>query len=197
MFQINFNHQVNPTAVEGNENQEVVSETRLYDEMVSCLVGLKQLIDKGITITSLREKNNRNEFAGNRRFPNQSIISKCIEAVGNDIYTTSPEENALYDELDKIVDKYKLHDMNELINKFNELIVKDECLKTITNNVNAIAPNTISDTATLITYISELVKSFASFKQNSNSAFINVSALMNENAMLKAQLQNLQQQINK
>lgn len=184
-------------AVEGNENQKVITESNYYDEMVSCLVGLKQLIDKGITITSLEEKNSRNEFSGNRRFPNQSIISDCIKVVRNNICITSPEEDILYDALDKIVEKYSLHDMNELVNKFNELIVKDDCLKTITNNVNAIAPNTISDTATLITYISELVKSFASFKQNSNSAFINVSALMNENAMLKAQIQSLQQQINK
>ena len=171
----------------------------VYSKAVSAIYCLFEAIeDYGITIAKIKEINERDNFhsfSNFASFPNKENLRKYINTVVNDAKAIDGaiiDDTKNFDALEKIAKKYNLSNPDDFINKFNELIVKDECLKSIANSVNNIAPNTISDTASLITYVNELVKDFANFKQNSNTAFVNVSELMNENAMLKAQLAQLQ-----
>lgn len=174
-------------------------EGERYARIASHLLCLKQFIEKGFTISKLKEMNDTNAFRNFKNyteFPDSDIIDKCIKTVSSDIsVATSVEDKLLYDAISAIIQKYNLADMNQLIAKLKEFEMNSDAMYTLTNSINSIIPNQITDTQSLITYISELIKNTASIQNNANNLFVNLNAALNENAILKAQIQNYKQQL--
>lgn len=174
-------------------------EEERYSKMVSLLVCLRELIESGITIAKLKEMNDTNvirNFKNRSEFPDSKTITNCIETVGSDAsIVTSTEDKLLYDAMTAIIQKYNLADMNQLIAKLKEFEMNSDAMYTIANSINNVTPNQITDTQSLITYVTELVKNTTSVQNNANNLFLNLNAALNENATLKAQIQSYKQQL--
>ena len=171
-----------------------------YSDMVSLLICIRKLIEEdGISISKLKEMNNSNvirNFSNSSRFPDSRTIDRCIEVIGSDIGTaTSTEDKLLYDAMTAIIQKYNLADMNQLIAKLKEFEMNSDAMYTLANSINNVIPNQITDTQSLVTYVTELVKNTASVQNNANNLFLNLNAALNENATLKAQIQSYKQQL--
>lgn len=182
-----------------NSNQVASSDEERYARMVSYLVCLRELIEKGITISKLKEMNDAKAFRNFKNyaeFPDSDIIDKCIEIVSSDMsVVTSAEDKLLYDVITTIIQKYNLADMHQLIVKLKEFENNSDAMYTLANSINNVIPNQITDTQSLVTYVTELVKNAASVQNNANNMFLNFNAALNENAILKAQIQNYKQQL--
>lgn len=96
-----------------------------------------------------------------------------------------PDQDKVTDMLKKIISTYRLHNLQEVSSKIDELLGKDLVLKEITQNVNSATGQNISDTTSLVNYLNSLMQNFSNLQSNSSSMFTNVDALVNENAMLK------------
>lgn len=182
--------------------QHVVNNNTIedkYSNMVYLLNCVRRHIEDGVTISKLKEMNDSNaicKFNNGSRFPDSRTIDKCIGVISSDIgMTTFTEDKLLYDAMNEVIKKYGLKDMNQLIAKLKEFEMNSDAMYNLANLINSVVPNQITDTQSLVTYVTELVKNTASVQNNANSMFLNLNAAINENAVLKAQIQNYKQQL--
>lgn len=191
---VNFNQTAAQQHVTNNNTVE-----DKYSDMVYLLNCVRRHIEDGVTISKLKEMNDSNaicKFNNSSRFPDSRTIDKCIGVISSDIgMTTFTEDKLLYDAMNEVIKKYGLKDMNQLIAKLKEFEMNSDAMYNLANLINSVVPNQITDTQSLVTYVTELVKNTASVQNNANSMFLNLNAAINENAVLKAQIQNYKQQL--
>lgn len=179
-------------------------ESDRYSRMVSYLVCLTEFIsDYGMSIEKLKELYNNDlksvSSSHKREFPDSRTIDNCIKVVSGEFNNiVSDEDKPIYDMITMIVSKYNLKDINQVVAKLNELDNNSDIMYRLINNINSINPGVVTDEQSLMTYISELIKNnanFASVQQNSQTLFTNLNATLNENALLKAQNEQLKQRL--
>lgn len=186
------------------EDQELLSsctKEREHTDLITIVRVLLSLVDKiedGYTFQKINELNEKNAFTG---ISSQNTMRQTINTIVNDAISfkgnsnDDAEDKLLYDAMDVIIKKYNLSDMNQLIAKLKEFEMSFETIQTLANLINSVVPNQITDIQSLVTYVTELIRNVTSAQANANNMFTNLNAVLNENALLKAQIQNYKQQL--
>lgn len=185
-----------------NNNSNPKLNEEGYSEMVSHLCCLRQYIqDQGFSILDLISlyNNNLNGVIDKQKFFSQKTFENAINCVKSEFdKIESSEDKPIWDELNEIVKKYNLTNPEQLIQKVKELRCADEVINQLITNINSVCPNQIKDANSLVIFVSELVKQHAnlsSIQQDNNMMFTNLNATLNENAILKAQNEQMRQML--
>ena len=161
-------------------------------------------INKDNIIAELYEiaKNKQSGYISTITMSSDDYIIRMIESLKAEfekVNVESSEDKMVYDILQIITNKYNLANVNELVTKLNNLINIDDTVCAIANNINTSYNNQIvTDIQSFSTFISNLINSMASYstmQNNANNLFVNFNALANENALLKAENEQLKQKI--
>lgn len=111
---------------------------------------------------------------------------------------TVSKDQPIWDELNDMIKEYKLGNIEQLIQKLKMLRYSEKVVIQLMVIVNSVFPNQVNDMNSLFTFVNELIKQFANMKeiqQNSDVLCMNMNAILSENATLKAQNEQLKQQL--
>ena len=185
---------------EGNQSTASLSKESYesYRDLNYFLTFATDLIDKGYTITKLLDLYDKHLVDEGGSFLVRQSLERRLKILFNQLNNIELEEDKIIEyNLKKIIDKYNLADINQLANKINELISKDDIIINLINKINTAYGCQKVDINSFSTFIIELVNNMAAYasQSNNNQMFVNLNNMMNENASLKAENEQLKIQL--
>ena len=185
---------------EGNQSTTSLSKESYesYRDLNYFLTFATDLIDKGYTINKLLDLYDKHLVDEGGSFLVRQSLERRLKILFNQLNNIELEEDKIIEyNLKKIIDKYNLADINQLANKINELISKDDIIINLINKINTAYGCQKVDINSFSTFIIELVNNMAAYASQSsnNQMFVNLNNMMNENASLKAENEQLKIQL--
>ena len=185
---------------EGNQSTVSLSKESYesYRDLNYFLTFATDLIDKGYTINKLLDLYDKRLVDEGGSFLVRQSLERRLKILFNQLNNIELEEDKIIEyNLKKIIDKYNLADINQLANKINELISKDDIIINLINKINTAYGCRKVDINSFSTFIIELVNNMAAYASQSsnNQMFVNLNNMMNENASLKAENEQLKMQL--
>lgn len=177
------------------------TEKENYNHFAILLNLVGKLLSKGCTISKLYNLYDVHLIDEGGKFPAKSILKRNIDRISKyfrEDIPKSAEEIEICNILDKVIKKYNLNDVNQLNNKINELMTKEDIINQLINNINTAYNCQRVDINSLSTFVSELVNNMANYtamQNNSSQMFINLNNTLNENAILKTENEQLKRQL--
>lgn len=165
-----------------------------YANLASCIGNIGNYIDKGLSLSELYES----AKMGFSNMPNPAnygypatIIKSILESMKSDMDGIVLEgDKRMMDTMASIASTFNLTDENQLANKIVEGCNALLILENLKNYINGNIPVQVTNTSELVEYLNHMLTTNASIH---SGAFMDINAIVQENAMLKYKLSMLEQ----